>query len=62
MVSNAKLKAYDDLYNRLDTKEGKKDIYKLAKLRERKTKDFNYIKCVKGEDERVLIKEKEIKE
>ena len=51
MVSNVKLKAYDDLYNRLDTNEGEKTIYKLAKLRERKTKDFNYIKCVKGEDE-----------
>ena len=25
-VSNAKLKAYDNLYNKLDTKEGEKDI------------------------------------
>ena len=62
VISNTKLKAYDNLYNKLDTKEGKNDIYKLAKLRERKTKDFNYIKCVKGEDERVLIKDEEIKE
>ena len=60
-VSNAKLKAYDNLYNKLDTKESEKDIYKLAKLRKRKIKDFNYIKCVKGEDERVLIKDEEIK-
>ena len=62
VISNAKLKAYDNLYNRLDTKEGEKDIYKLAKLREKKTKDFNHIKWVKGKDERVLIKEEEIKE
>ena len=61
-VSNAKLKAYDNFYNKLDMKDGEKDIYKLAKLRERKTKDFNYIKCVKSEDERVLIKDEEIKE
>ena len=61
-IRNAKLKAYDNIYNKLDMKEGEKDIYKLAKLRERKTKDFKYIKCVKGEDERVLIKEEEIKE
>ena len=50
------------VYIRLDTKEGEKDIYKLPKLREKKTKDFNYIKYVKSEDERVLIKEEEIKE
>ena len=48
-VSNVKRKAYDDLYNRLNTKEDEK-TYKLAKLRERKTKDFNYIIYVKGED------------
>ena len=59
MISNAKLKAYNDLYNRLNMKEGEKTIYKLAKLRKRKTKDHNYIKCIKGEDERVLIKKKE---
>ena len=62
VVGNTKLKDYNNLYNKLDMKECEKDIYKLAKLRERKTKDFNYIKCVKGEDERVLIKDEEIKE
>ena len=39
--------------------KGEKTIYKLAKLRKRKTKDLN---SIKGEDERVLIKEEEIKE
>ena len=38
MISNVKLKAYDDLYNRLNMKEGEKTIYKLTKLKERKTK------------------------
>ena len=37
-VSVAKGKAYDDLYQRLDTKEGEKDIYRMARIRERKTK------------------------
>ena len=32
------------------TKNGEKRIYKLAKLRERKTRDVNYIKCIKGEN------------
>ena len=37
-VSVAKCKTYDDLYQRLDTKEGEKDIYRMARIRERKTR------------------------
>ena len=37
----AKGKAYDDLYQRLGTKEGENDIYKMARIRERKTRDIN---------------------
>jgi hypothetical protein len=34
-VSEAKGRAYDDLYRRLSTKEGEKDVYKIARIRER---------------------------
>jgi Reverse transcriptase (RNA-dependent DNA polymerase). len=60
-VRDAKSKAYDDFYKKLETKEGERNIYKLAKFRDRKTKDFNSVKCIKGEDSRVLVKEEEIK-
>ena len=33
IVSEAKSKAYEELYNKLGTREGEKDIFKLAKLR-----------------------------
>ncbi|KAK3506883.1 hypothetical protein QTP70_030920, partial [Hemibagrus guttatus] len=33
-VSKAKQKAYDELYTRLDTREGEKDLYRLAKQRD----------------------------
>ena len=36
--------------------------FKLVKLRERKTRDFQHVRCVKEEDQRVLVKEVEIKE
>jgi hypothetical protein len=62
VVRDAKLKAYDDLYTKLGTQEGKKSIYKLAKLRDRKTKDFNNVKCIKSDDSRVLVKDDEIME
>lgn len=41
------------LYSKLDSKDGKKNIYKFVKLKERKTRYFNQIKCIKSEDFRV---------
>ncbi|KAK3550110.1 hypothetical protein QTP86_020660, partial [Hemibagrus guttatus] len=38
-VSKAKQKAYDGLYTRLDTREGEKDLYRLAWQRDRDGKD-----------------------
>jgi hypothetical protein len=40
-VSEARGQTYTELYWKLDTKESKNDVYKMAKLRERKTRDFN---------------------
>ena len=60
-MSVAKGKAYDDLYQRLGTKEGEKDIYRMAKIRERKTRDVNQIKCIKDGTDRLLVKDEEMK-
>jgi hypothetical protein len=38
---------YDVLYQRLDTKEGKKGIDKAAKSRERKMRDIIQVKCIR---------------
>ena len=40
-VSEEKGRAYENLYRRLSTKEGEKDIYRMARARDRKTRDFN---------------------
>ena len=61
-VSEAKTRAYEAMYRRLDTKEGEQDIYKLAKTRARKTKDIDTIKFIKGEDGRILLGDKDIKD
>ena len=60
-VSEAKGRAYEDLYRRLSTKEGEKDIYRMARARDRKTRDFNQVKCIKDEMEQLLVKEDEIR-
>jgi hypothetical protein len=60
-VSGARGKAYDELYEKLGTKEGKMGVYKMAKIRERKTRDLSQMKCIKDEVNRVLVKDEEIK-
>ena len=42
-------------------KEGKKDIYRMARAHNRKTWDFNQVKCIKDEMEQLLVKEDEIR-
>jgi hypothetical protein len=46
-VSKARGQTYTELYRKLDTKDGANDVYKMAKLRERKIRDFNQVKCIK---------------
>jgi hypothetical protein len=61
-VSKAKGRAYDDLYRRLSTKEGEKDVYKIARIRKRKTRDLNQVKCIKDEMDQLLVKVQDIKQ
>jgi hypothetical protein len=60
-VSEARCQMYDGLYQRLGTKEGEKDIYRMAKSRERKTRDIIQVKCIKDETEQLLTKDEDIK-
>ncbi|KAK3540404.1 hypothetical protein QTP70_030633 [Hemibagrus guttatus] len=53
-VSKAKQKAYDELYTRLDTREGEKDLYRLARQRDRDGKDVQQVRVIKDRDGRVL--------
>jgi hypothetical protein len=52
---------YDGLYQRLGTKEEENDIYRMAKNRERKTRDIIQVKCIKDATERLLTKDEDIK-
>jgi hypothetical protein len=60
-VSETRGRMYDGLYQRLGTKEGEKDIYRVAKSRERKTRDIIQVKCIKDETERLLTKDEDMK-
>ncbi|KAK3553472.1 hypothetical protein QTP70_003516 [Hemibagrus guttatus] len=59
-VSKAKQKAYDELYTRLDTSEGEKDLYRLARQRDRDGKDVQQVRVIKDRDGRVLTSEESV--
>ena len=50
-----RLITYDKLYSKLGMNDGEKNIQKLAKTRGEK--NLNGVKCIKDEDQRVLIKD-----
>ncbi|KAK3567278.1 hypothetical protein QTP86_016087 [Hemibagrus guttatus] len=59
-VSKAKQKAYDELYTRLDTREGEKDLYRLARQRDRDGKNVQQVRVIKYRDGRVLTSEESV--
>jgi hypothetical protein len=61
VVSEVMGQTYAELYRKLDMKDGENDVYKMAKLWERNTRDFNQIKCIKDEVDRFLMNDDEIK-
>ena len=61
-VAMAKEEAYEELYTKLDTREGAKIIYKLAKSRDRRSRDISDIAYyVKDEDGTILTESGKIK-
>jgi len=45
------------LYWKLETKEGEKYVFRLARVREKKTRDLGIIRCIRNDDRKVLTKE-----
>ena len=61
-VAVAKNNTYKRLCHRLNAKEGEKEVFKLARARERRTRDLSSVRCIKDEDGKVLIKDTKIQE
>jgi hypothetical protein len=56
VVNEARDQMYDRLYRQLSTKKGEKNIYKMTKSKERKTRDIIQVKCMKDEIKRLLTR------
>ena len=59
-VAKAKSKAYDDLYEELDTKEGEKTLYRLARQRHQAGKDVQQVRMMKDKDGNVMTDEESV--
>nr|GEY69048.1 hypothetical protein [Tanacetum cinerariifolium] len=58
----AKEKAYEDLYKKLDSKEGANEIFMIAKARQRRRRDLGDICFLKDEAGRTITDDEEIKQ
>ena len=54
-VAMAKGRAYDNLYAGLETKEGEKELYRLARQRARAGKDVQHVRVIKDENGSVMV-------
>jgi len=59
-VAIAKARAYERLYSDLDTEEGTKKVLRMAKQRDKNSKDIYQTKLIKSEEGRVLVKDEKI--
>ena len=59
-VAKAKSKTYDELYEELDTKEGEKTLYRLARQRHQAGKDVQQVRMMKDKDGNVMTDEERV--
>ena len=59
-VAKAKSKAYDELYEGLDTKEGEKTLYRLARQIHQAGKDVQQVRMMKDKDGNVMTDEESV--
>ena len=59
-VAKAKEKAHEELYEKLNSKEREKDLYRLAKQRDKTSKDVQQVGLIKDSDGNVLTSEDDV--
>ena len=61
-VAKVRNEAYEELYKKLETKEGENELFKIAKQRNRQSKDVQQIRVIKSKTEEMLMEEEKVKQ
>ena len=61
-VAKVKNKAFQDLYEHLETKEGVNEVFQIAKQRNKNGQDVQQVKVVKSECGEVLVEERRVQQ
>ena len=61
-LAKARNKAYEELYEKLATKEGKNEVFKIAKQRNRQSKDVQQVRVIKSKTGEIMMEEEKVKQ
>ena len=61
-VAKARNKAYEELYKKMETKEEKNEVFKIAKQRNRQSKDVQQVRVIKSKTGEILMEEEKVKQ
>ena len=57
-----KNKTYEELYEKLETKEGENELFKIAKQRNRQSNDVQQVRVIKSKTGEILMEEEKVKQ
>ena len=61
-VAKTRNKAYEELFEKLETKQGENEVFKIAKQRNRHNKDVQQVRVIKSKIGEILMEEEKVKQ
>ena len=55
-------KSYEELYEKLETKEGENELFKIAKQRNKQSKDVQQVRVIKCKTGEILMEKEKVKQ
>ena len=61
-MAKARNKAYEELYEKLQTKKGENEVFKIAKQKNKQSKNVQQVRAIKSKTGEILTEEKKVKQ